>query len=277
MDNKDDNYLYHYTSIENLLLILKNKTIAFNSLQNVDDLEECDSKDIKQVGKLCYVSCWTKEKKESIPMWNMYTPNMQGVRIRLKKNPFKIYHYSKGEFNFDKDVDSCMDYKKIYEDNKVSVFSSNPILCNVQYTNDDSLIYPKVKTVVEELEDVLSGEDIWLRTTAYSFENLGKYKRENWRFQAESRYIINMLPFTIKEYRECRNSVELDKLMYRIEDIKREAPYILFFLELSEEALEDVEILLAPRVNEAQRAMVELIKDKYCNNAIIKDSTLRIR
>ena len=31
-------YLYHYTNIETLLLILKNKTLAFNSLQNVDDL-----------------------------------------------------------------------------------------------------------------------------------------------------------------------------------------------------------------------------------------------
>ena len=49
MENKNEDYLYHYTSIENLLLILKNKTIAFNSLQNVDDLEERDSEDIKQV------------------------------------------------------------------------------------------------------------------------------------------------------------------------------------------------------------------------------------
>ncbi len=34
---KYPDYLYHYTSIENLALILKNKTIRFNSLINVDD------------------------------------------------------------------------------------------------------------------------------------------------------------------------------------------------------------------------------------------------
>ena len=72
-----------------ILLILKNKTLAFNSLQNVDDLEECESKDIQQIGKICYVSCWTDDASESIPMWKMYTPNMQGVRIKLKKFPFK--------------------------------------------------------------------------------------------------------------------------------------------------------------------------------------------
>ena len=84
-----ENYLYHYTSIDTLLLILKNKTLAFNSLQNVDDLEEANSEDIEQIGKICYVSCWTNDASESIPMWNMYTPNMQGVRIKLKEYPFR--------------------------------------------------------------------------------------------------------------------------------------------------------------------------------------------
>lgn len=37
-------YLYHYTSIETLALILKNRTIRFNNLQNVDDPEEAETK-----------------------------------------------------------------------------------------------------------------------------------------------------------------------------------------------------------------------------------------
>lgn len=39
-------YLYHYTSLETLALILKNKTLCFNSLLNVDDVEEAQSKDM---------------------------------------------------------------------------------------------------------------------------------------------------------------------------------------------------------------------------------------
>lgn len=40
MEQKYPEYLYHYTSIDNLALILKNKTIRFNSLINVDDPDE---------------------------------------------------------------------------------------------------------------------------------------------------------------------------------------------------------------------------------------------
>ena len=33
-------YLYHYTNIETLALILKNRTIRFNSLDRMDDLQK---------------------------------------------------------------------------------------------------------------------------------------------------------------------------------------------------------------------------------------------
>ncbi len=36
--------IHHYTNIENLALILKNKTIRFNRLDKVDDLEEGESR-----------------------------------------------------------------------------------------------------------------------------------------------------------------------------------------------------------------------------------------
>lgn len=36
----EQKYLYHYTSIETLALILKNRTIRFSSLATVDDIKE---------------------------------------------------------------------------------------------------------------------------------------------------------------------------------------------------------------------------------------------
>ena len=39
-------YLFHYTTIDTLALILKYKSIRFNSLKNVDDLEEQESADL---------------------------------------------------------------------------------------------------------------------------------------------------------------------------------------------------------------------------------------
>ena len=39
-------YLYHYTSLDTLALILKNRTLCFNNLRNVDDMEEADRKSV---------------------------------------------------------------------------------------------------------------------------------------------------------------------------------------------------------------------------------------
>ena len=89
MDNLE--YLYHYTNIETLALILKNRTIRFNSLDKMDDLQEQQTSDVKNIGQFCYISSWTDDSTESIPMWNMYASLNLGVRIKLRKNPFKIY------------------------------------------------------------------------------------------------------------------------------------------------------------------------------------------
>ena len=43
-------YLYHYTSIETLALILKNNTLCFNNLLNVDDSEEAETFDMGKFG-----------------------------------------------------------------------------------------------------------------------------------------------------------------------------------------------------------------------------------
>lgn len=43
-------YLYHYTNIETLTLILKNRTIRFNSLDKMDDLQEQETADLKNIG-----------------------------------------------------------------------------------------------------------------------------------------------------------------------------------------------------------------------------------
>lgn len=87
-------YLYHYTDIEALALILKNRTIRFNSLNKMDDLQEQETGDIKNIGQFCYVSSWTEDDIESIPMWNIYSSLNAGVRIKLRKFPFKKYEYT---------------------------------------------------------------------------------------------------------------------------------------------------------------------------------------
>jgi hypothetical protein len=84
-------YLYHYTSINNLSLILDSKRLRFNRLDMVDDLTESISSDLGNFGRFYFVSCWTESSEECIPLWSMYTPNMAGVRIKLPAAMFKKY------------------------------------------------------------------------------------------------------------------------------------------------------------------------------------------
>lgn len=111
---KQPQILYHYTSLETLALILENKTICFNSLLNVDDIDEAETSDLGTFGKYVYVSCWTDEAEESIAMWQMYTPNMHGIRIQLPVFPFKKHFYNAGEFHFQSDTSSYIDIKNTF-------------------------------------------------------------------------------------------------------------------------------------------------------------------
>lgn len=276
-------YLYHYTSLETLALILHNKTICFNNLSCVDDQEEAETKDMGKFGKFVYVSCWTKDMDESIPLWNMYTPNMHGVRVRMIKSPFKKYRYEKGKLFLTKDVETCINMQKIYDENKASIPGNQPRLFEIEYTEEHDKLYPKVRT--ESCDGALKvclGEstldDIGVDSVKvdYSFEKLGRYKRKNWSFQKEWRYIITLTPMGMQDMSHL--SFETKSEFYRrIEDRNLKPPYERLFIDISDEALEDIEIVFGPRMNESEKIMAKALLKQYCPNASYKESSLRIK
>lgn len=266
-----EEYLYHYTRIETLLAILKNKTLAFNSLQNVDDLEEAQTRDIKKFGRFYYVSCWTDESEESIPMWSMYSKNMTGIRIKLKKYPFKKFIYKKGEFNFKEESEGYIDIEKLYKENKGTVVVNGLQLFKVSYTDNRELIYPQIETI--------SGN-----SKKYDISKIGKYKNISWNFQKEWRYGIFISPWGIDELKDTLNvkdytfeelCIKQQLLISRLKDEKVLPPYNKYFIELSNEALNDMEITLGPKVSDEQKEIVEMIINKYNSNIKIKDSILK--
>ena len=123
-------FLYHYTKIENLALILQNKTIRFSSLNTVNDLTEGETSDYGSMGHFAFVSCWTATSKEHIPMWNMYTPNMSGVRIKLPADPFQRY----GKH--------MVPLEEIYSQKDYFVQPVPLELFEIIYTNNKSLLTP---------------------------------------------------------------------------------------------------------------------------------------
>ena len=97
--------IYHYTSIDTLALILLNKTIRFNRLDQVDDKKESEfgsgDSDVK-IGMYIFVSCWTKNPKENPSLWK-YIEEKAGkrnaVRIALDEDMFSAYPIFGGIYN----------------------------------------------------------------------------------------------------------------------------------------------------------------------------------
>jgi len=86
--------IYHYTTIETLALILKNKTIRFNRLDQVDDVEETmygSGPDDLIYEKYTFTSCWTKEEQENLALWKMYA-GYDGIRIGMNEKMFISYN-----------------------------------------------------------------------------------------------------------------------------------------------------------------------------------------
>ena len=276
-------FLFHYTSLETLALILENRTLCFNNLMNVDDVEEAETADMGLFGKYVNVSCWTEEESESIALWNLYTPNMHGVRIKLPLFPFKKYSYKKGQFFLTEDIETYINIEKIYHEDKGSIVANQPQLVRVEYTDDASLLIPVVRTctppsAVQQYLQATNLRDIkdTHLSVKYAFDNLGKYKRTQWAFQKEWRYLITSSPMGVRESYPSTLQKQ-QEMIRRLENKNQKAPYKQLFLELDSNALKIMEVLLGPRMTTAEKILAKALLEKHGLSSQWKESGLRIR
>jgi hypothetical protein len=176
-------YLYRYTSINNLALILKTRNIRFARLDTVNDLTEGSSSDYGPFSQYLFVSCWTDLIEENLPMWNMYTKDMIGVRIKFKFPIIKTF-----------DDLSIVDINNHIFKDFIIFPDLNPFV-EVKYSNSPKKLAPKI--MISEF--------------AYSTGKLGIYKAKNWSFESEWRYVVKILPNGIKA---LNNKVSLDFIHY---------------------------------------------------------------
>lgn len=265
-------YLYHYTNIETLALILKNKTVRFNSLDKMDDLQEQQTADVKNIGQFCYISSWTDDSTESIPMWNMYASLDFGVRIRLCKNPFKIYETPveqvsktlnmniKGETN-EGTVRSIIPLIEMFEKGFYSIQAINQnLLYKVEYTNDNEKLYPHLLNE--------NGDQFLL-----SLGDVGKHKNLHWQFQKEWRYILNILPLNMNQSAEAMD-YDFQLVANKIKLGLEKQSFSYYDMQISENAFKEMEITLSPCLSEENRVIVQALIEKYNPTASLKESSL---
>lgn len=263
--------IYHYTTIQNLALILKHKTIRFNRLDFVDDAEESiyltgNGPEKINLCQYVFVSCWTKASTENLSLWNMYT-NYKGVRIGLdsellfNRYPINdhIDNFFQGLFHIEGDV--------IFD------FVNNP------YKLIDVIYVGNVKEHIKHIGSFSNG--------AFNFnpKELGVYKNKAWSCQEESRFILRGQPLDIKKLipalaanidRAKKQNINLSYLfaMSFVDNLRT-----AFFanhpcntkyvdLPIKDRALDQIEILLGPKTTEADRIIVEAITDGLTNKKI---------
>lgn len=252
-------YLYHYTSIETLALVLANRTLRFSRLDGVNDPEEATACDLQNAATLVFASCWTAQSRESLAMWRMYTPNLQGVRIRLPNNPFVGRHKP---MIFDKGgaiqmIDGKIEITRA--NNGMGIVSSAVIGPNKVFYTDDQ-IYRNGPCLLDE-------GDRW----TVQLHDLGMVKNTYWEFEEEWRYKI-LATFSEAFLQEpnplCHPS--LDLVAFPVQEAA-------VFVPLDTSSFDGMEVVLGPRASTGQEVITKSLLEKYAPTAVLKRSEINVR
>lgn len=258
--------IHQYTSIDCLALILKNRTIRFKRLDKMDDIEEAALSNAGvHLGGFMFVSCWTFNENESIPLWRMYTPTTKGVKISLDKDMFKKHIVTKEDSEKYHIQTNGESFSSIIPAAKM--FTSQYTILNTFWNED--FFYKKI----EYTEDInqIYGSLIQNNPNgaSFNFNNVGRFKHKHWEFQDECRFRLIILP----------NNINIDDERYAtyISSCIKEERFPMidsFFIDLSEDTLESLTITLSPYATEADKLIVNALCKEYAPNAHIINSSL---
>lgn len=268
--------LYHYASLDTLALILHNRTIRFSRLDKVDDPQEQRSADSQNLGKMKLVSCWTSSDEESIPMWREYAGAECGVRIQMKSHPFKRYSVSTeslsklssdavlntpgGKFDgLQLPLEDFWDKKYHFKKMARSV----EMLHEVQYTNDKSLLFPKL---------IRNRENGWIEA---DLNTLGIHKATAWSYQNEWRYVLTAVPVGIASV--IKGDVEAVKRATEVILDKCDPEIPSFYdLIISDEAFSSMKIVASPKMTPGNRLILDALVQKYAPGIEVTESAIEL-
>lgn len=271
--NVDIMKLYHYTTTESLALILKNKSLLFNRLDCVDDIEEGSVMSCGiMVGRYVFVSCWTESAEESIPLWKMYGGgDKMGVRIGLEKEMFRRYHIVNPKIG-NQQWYGEMDLPLSLEELNAPDYFVLPI-----FQMDEDYFYRKIQyvdNVSDKTNDAVTitppqnekGET----QINIKFGEIGRYKHKRWEFQNETRFVVTIFPYNPNlAPPEKVGTIAINTYIQN-----KTVNFTKYFLPLDERALRNIEITLSPNATDGQRVLVESLIREYAPEAKIKNSSL---
>ncbi|MCO4322317.1 hypothetical protein [Aliidiomarina quisquiliarum] len=265
---------HHYTTIQTLALILESRKIRFNRLTNVDDIQESRNYGKHDLSKFIYISCWTTSNEESIPLWKMYTPDMQGVRLTFEDQPFLMRRLDPNEMpgldmQISDDILSPMTLRQMMSEQCFiipSFLARDHFGKHVEYVDDVSGIY-------ENAVELKIEEDGKASLTISEFDSLAIHKSKIWSFQEEFRYKLIAFPppqdgYSSKRISEISNAA--------ITAIYRANPPTIEYIELDicPQKLQSLVVTLGPLCSYADELLVKALLDKYSPTSELRKSNL---
>ena len=262
-------FLYHYTSIGALALILESRKIRFRRLSLMNDPLEGISEDFQFSPELVYCSSWTANELDNIPLWKLYT-DLKGVRLKLPSFMFKSDNKKHKRTLRSENLNYLKLLEPIYikavnkgikEDIIVDkIFGPNSII----YVNHSNKV--ETKGCVLNLFGALKGEDVDFESDFIDFGPVGMYKHRHWEFEQEWRFRITCdILFPGKKIKASEKYKEMKFIPDYID------------MELKDNIFDSLEILLAPLTNRSDELMVKALCEKYLPDIEVKISKSEIR
>ena len=268
--------IHHYTSPETLGLILDSRRLRFNRTDRVDDALEAERHPFIRFGRYFYVSCWTRDGDESIPLWQMYSGGMTGVRISLPDYPFqrKALGVPPGwQVEQEGRLYAPLTFDEVFGDDYLilpTYMKPETFGGAVEYRDDVEARYRDAISLV-----VREGGKAELKMKA-PFD-LVRLKTREWEFQREYRFSLIALP-SIPVPPEGPGSPEFfgelpnHMLNAFVRGIGPAAEFL--DVDLSNEAFQNMTVTLGPLSSGETKAEVHALIDRYAPNARIEESRL---
>jgi hypothetical protein len=261
--------IYHYTTIDTLALIMLNKTIRFNRLDDVDDKEEAlfgsGPSDLK-ISRNVFVTCWTKDPEKNPDLWQRYGNGGKGVRIALDEDMFQTYKINDHFKSF------FPEWFKVIEDCVFILPLNEAKLYEVKYVEDNE---ERIKKAITKKSDYMQ----------MKIEELGKYKKkDDWEQQGECRFRLFAFPST-KEASGFINTYCVNNMCAAMDTFKtlllsnHQIELDHYDMPLKKGALDAIEVMMGPDTTKEDKSKVRRILypcyvSRFFSNRRIVDSRL---
>lgn len=280
--------IYHYTTISTLHLILNSGKIRFNNLKDVDDVLENELFIDKKLAPFIFVSCWTKDSRENIPLWKMYA-GTNGVRIGLPEYPWKkinCKNWKTGTINILQNPNieyySPFEFHEIFGENHIILppyfFPNSTDEINGYFQKD--VIYLTENELKKKYQNIYSENSTKSETVQIRIDskNFGLYKHEHWDFQREFRFVLFICPIEEKYSVFDKNFYEkISPSLMKYIHSESNSKLKDFYIDLDRDSIKNMEIILGPHCTDDEKRIVNELREKNKIIGTISESSVKIK